>query len=205
MIAPPPRQRTIIRDQKYPSDYKGPYHREALEVISSCLGNGLTDLSSLDRQISILRQKVPATPQAQIRINTNIEAIEAFENMLDEIRLDGLDLSLAPNSAPPLIIRNVEISVRPEIVVHAKGKSGAFKIHLSKTFSLDEKAAGYISALMQEWCTQNSYDVGPPDGNLCRVLDIGSRRFYPGVKSTRRRIQDIEQACETIATLWPTI
>jgi len=31
------------------------------------------------------------------------------------------------------------------------------------------------------------------------------RIYYEGVRSTRQRLRDLQDACETIAALWPTI
>jgi hypothetical protein len=45
------RQRQILRDQKYPTDYKGMYYREASEAISSYIASNLEHTSIIDRAI----------------------------------------------------------------------------------------------------------------------------------------------------------
>ncbi len=37
------RQREILRDQKFPEDFKGMYYREASEAVSRCLASDLED------------------------------------------------------------------------------------------------------------------------------------------------------------------
>src|SRR5690606_1579676 len=40
---------------------------------------------------------------------------------------------------------------------------------------------------------------------FCQTIDVASGNVYPGVKSTKQRLTDIEAECENIAALWPTI
>lgn len=87
-----------------------------------------------------------------------------------------------------LTIQNVEISVRPEIILKGKGKSrsllvGALKLHFSTGFSLNEDSAGYVSALLQEWSKAHQPD-GQTYGPYCSVIDVGSKKSYAGVKAT---------------------
>jgi hypothetical protein len=42
-------------------------------------------------------------------------------------------------------------------------------------------------------------------GPYCYVIDIGSRKPYPGAKATAQRLKDIEAACKNIFGLWPSI
>jgi hypothetical protein len=37
------------------------------------------------------------------------------------------------------------------------------------------------------------------------VIDLASGKVYPGVKSTKQRLKDVESACGQIASLWPGI
>ena len=101
------------------------------------------------------------------------------------------------------------MSVRPEVLLRAEGRTGplvgAIKLHFPRTNPLDDTAAGYVSAVLQEWCQVHLADEGTPNGPLCFVIDVGSSNCYPGVRSTTQRMRDIREACETIAALWPTI
>jgi hypothetical protein len=135
------RQRQILRDQKYPADYMGMYYREASEAISQCIASGLQEFSGIQRAISVLGQMNPQKIGTQRRINSNLDALESFEAMLDKIDLKGAVPSLGDHSPEKLVIQNVEISVRPEILLKASSKGnaqlvGAVKLHFPHTFSL---------------------------------------------------------------------
>nr|WP_294548694.1 hypothetical protein [uncultured Rhodopila sp.] len=204
------RQREILRDQKYPADYKVTYYKEATESIASCVANGLQDFSVIYNTVSILEQATPAGIGTQRRINANIDALETFESMLDDIDLKGAAPSLGETSPPKLTCRNVEISVRPEIILRAKGKGstplvGAIKLYFIRSFPLTGDAAGYVSAVLQEWTRTFMAADGSVSGPLCYVVDIGSKKVWPGVKATASRLKDIEACCQNISDLWPQI
>ncbi|EIM73276.1 hypothetical protein A33O_15945 [Nitratireductor aquibiodomus RA22] len=209
MTASIPRQRRIVRDQKFPPDYLRTYYREAQEAVASCIASELDNVSAVERQIDILNQQAPDTVGTQRRIASNVDALETFLDMLDQINLQGAVPELGANDAPKLRVRNVDISVRPEIILRMENRNGpvvgAMKVHFPKTNPLDERSAGYASAILQEWTRVYLPDDGSASGPLCCVLDIGSQCFYEGVRATRQRMRDIEDACATIAALWPTI
>lgn len=209
MTASIPRQRRIIRDQKFPPDYLRVYYREAQEAVAACVTSELEDIAVVERQISILNQQSPETVGTQRRIASNVDALEAFLDMLDSISLYGGTPTLGANDAPKLVLRNVSISVRPEIILRSENRNGpvvaAMKIHFPKTNPLNEQAAGYVSAVLQEWAQVNLRDDGEVSGPMCSVLDVGSQTYFDGVRATRQRMRDLEDACETIAAIWPTI
>lgn len=204
------RQRQILRDQKYPTDFKGMYHREAAEAVAHCLASNLEDTDVLDRAISILDQMEPEKIGTQRRIAANVDALETFRAMLDDVDLRGAAPELGPPSPRKLTVQNVAISVRPEILLRAAGRNGAalvgaVKLHFPRTFSLNDDAAGYASALLQEWCKAALPDDGAAHGPLCYVIDVGAKRVCAGVKSTAQRMRDIDACCRNIAALWPAI
>lgn len=209
MTASIPRQRRIIRDQKFPPEFKGVYYREAQEAVSLCIASELEDIGAVERQIDILNQQAPDTVGTQRRIASNVDALETFLEMLDDINLGGATPRLGENVAPHLMMRNVSISVRPEIILQSENRSGpivgAMKVHFPKTNPLGEKSAGYVSAALQAWSDVHLNAEGDVSGPLCSVVDVGSQSFFPGVRATRQRMRDLEDACETIAALWPTI
>lgn len=203
------RHREILRDQKFPQDFKRLYHKEACEAIVSCVASNLENVSALDRAIAVLEQQNPEKAGAQRRIIQNIDAIERFKMMLDGLDLQKADPSLGANDAPKLMIQNVAISVRPEIILRGKGKKGAdligaMKLHFPKTNPLDDESGGYVSAILQEW-TKAYLPDGEAYGPYCFVVDVGTGRVHPGVKATTNRMRDVEDTCRNIAALWPTI
>jgi hypothetical protein len=206
------RQRQILKDQKYPTDYKGMYHKEAAESIASAIASNLENLSKVERAIALLEQSNPDKIGTQRRLAANIDALETFRLMLDEIdqRIKGLDLVLGDQfSQQRLDIHGVSVSVRPEIIVRCAGKTGplcgAIKLHFPRTFPLSAYSAGNVSAVVQQWCKVYMPDGGSVSGPHCFVIDIGSQAIYDGVKATVARMRDVEANCQNIAALWPTI
>lgn len=204
------RQRNILRDQKYPS-IAGMYYNEAATAISVCLASNLQDLSSIERAIRVLEQKNPGTAGALRRIGSNIDALESFEAMLDDIDLKGAAAELGEHQPDKLVMHGVDISVRPDVILRGTGKSGkkmvgGVKLHFSRTLPLTTTSAGYVSAILQRYSQdkllQSSEVVGPA---YCFVIDVGSRTIYPTVRSTMQRLKDVESDCRNIAAIWPTI
>ena len=209
MFARASRQREILKDFKYPSEFKGMYYREADESISRALASNLEDLSPITNQITILDQLKPDKIGTQRRVNANIDALERFLGMVDDIDLRASTPSLGEHAPQKLTRQGVAISVRPQIILKKEGKSdrlvGAVKLHFPRNHSLNEESAGIVSAVVQEWCRIAFMGDALAQGDMCCVIDVGSHRHFPGVKATANRLKEVDSACQNIAALWPTI
>jgi len=207
------RQRKILHDRKYPDpDFAmGAYYREAEECIQQYLNDGADDQSPLEMRLRVLNQASPEKIGTIRRINSNIAGIERFQTMLDDIDLKGMFATMGKHSAAKITIRNVAISVRPEIVLrgqNAKKKNvvGAMKLHLSTADKFTEEAAGFVSAITQEYLRQHVLEDGEivfPE--MCQCVDVGNGEVWPGVKATAQRMKDVEANCQNIFDLWPSI
>jgi hypothetical protein len=212
MVSKAARQRKLLRDRKYPDpDFQmGMYHKEATEAIAAYLVGDQISTENIDAQIQIIKQQNPGKIGTQRRLNSNIEAMERFLDMLDDFDFGSHTPMLGAHSPPKLTFHNVAISVRPEIILRGekKGKKivGGIKLHFAKGFEMDDDAAGYVSAAVNEFCIRHiAADDEVVLSELCQVFDIGSGKIFAGVKSTKRRLQDIEDTCQNIAAIWPTI
>src|SRR5260370_306585 len=78
-------------------------------------------------------------------------------------------------------------------------------LYFIRTYPLTDETAGYISAVLQEWCRMFLADEGVTSGPHCKVIDVGAKKVWPGVKATVQRMKDIEACCQNIADLWPGI
>jgi hypothetical protein len=203
------RQNQILRNAKFPPDYITTYYRDAAEAIARFLAGGMIDLSILDNSISVLSQKVAGNVYETRRIAGNIDAIETFANLLDDISYGGASAKLGAQKAPHLVLGGVEISVRPEVTLHSTSKAGdmvgGIKLHFPKIEPMDEEQANLVSALMSAFCKDHLWKDGAPLPAHCIVIDLASGKVYPGIKSVKQRLKDIESACGQIATLWPGI
>ena len=144
------------------------------------------------------------------RFAGNIDAIETFIDIMGDVDLKGVDAKLGAHQANHLVVRGVEISVRPEVTLHLKKRSGeplvgGVKLHFPKTFPLNSDAADYISACLQMYANDHLSQHGPPSPAHCYVVDMSSGKVFPGAKAIRTRMKDVEETCKQIATIWPTI
>ncbi|WP_152045468.1 hypothetical protein [Aureimonas psammosilenae] len=207
------RQRTILHQRKYPDpDFNaGTFYREAGEAIGRYLADGAVDSSILDKQAAILKQKPADNIGTSRRLNANIDAIERFSNMLDDVDLCGAEPALGSNYAEKMTFGNVAISVRPELILRgtgAKGRKfvGGIKLHFSTQYAHGPESAGYVSAVVQEFCrlhiAQDEELVSP---EYCAVYDVGSGTIFQGVKATKARLKDIQAECLNIAGIWSTL
>lgn len=205
------RQRNILYNQKFPPDYVTPFYDDASEAISLFIAGEMANPAILESRIRLLEQSPASTVWQQRRMLGNIEAIETFMGMIDALDLSGISCRLGSQSPPRLTICNVEVSVRPEVILSRSATKGggrvigALKLHFPKTNPLSQEAAGYVSAVASWFCECHLIDEGTPDPRLCFVLDLASERLYPGVQSVRQRLKDAEAACEQIFNLWDTI
>ncbi|MES0069480.1 hypothetical protein NKJ73_27315 [Mesorhizobium sp. M0074] len=207
------RQRKILHDRKYPDpDFQmGMYHREASDAVASYIAAGAINPSPLDTVLHSLEQLTPDKVGTARRINANIDALERFGTMLDDIDLMDGEPELGAHAPAKLTFHSVEISVRPEIVLRAtiKGKLyiGALKFHFSKSHPHTAESAGFVSAAVNEYCRLHvvGYGDGVVNAAFCQVIDVASGTVFPGVKATKQRLNDISAECQNITALWPTI
>jgi hypothetical protein len=70
-----------------------------------------------------------------------------------------------------------------------------------KARKISEAEAGYIGACLQKWMTEL---YGISDNKTCFILDIFGESCYTAPKAYKKRMSDIEAACEEIARAWGT-
>ncbi len=203
------RQNQILRTAKFPPDYITAYYREAAEAVARFLASDMTDFAILDNAQNALSQKAATNVYETRRIGGNIDALETFAGMLDDINFGGATPALGATTAPHLTIKGVSISVRPEVTLHLQKKGeglvGGIKLHFVKTEPLDAEQAGYITAMMCGYCKDHLWQKGAALPDHCMVIDLASAQVYPGVKSTKARMKEVENACGQIASLWPSV
>ena len=141
------RQRQILRDQKFPQDFKVTYYKEAEEAVSQCIASNFENILSLERALSILEQRSPEKIGAARRIAKNADAIEIFSGMLDDIDLKGGIPELGEQFPSRMTIQGVEISVRPEIILRGQARDGhallgAMKVHFPANVSFELRFCG---------------------------------------------------------------
>lgn len=210
MTARAGRQNKILHDAKYPQDFVVAHYRDAAETIAKAVVDGLQDVRPLEKAIQLLGQRPATTVTEMRRLSGNIDAIEVFMSIMGDVDLRGIEPRLGTHQARHLVIHGVEISVRPEVTLHLAKRNGdplvgGVKLHFPKTFPLKEEAAEYISACLQMYCRDHLNQHGAPSHQHCYVIDMAGARVFPGVKSIRARVRDVEETCKQITTIWSSI
>ena len=210
MTAKASRQNKILFDAKHPQDFIVAFYKDAAEAISKAIVDGLQDTAHLDKAIKLLGVRNPKSVHESRLINGNIDAIETFIDMMGDIDLTGIEARLGSHQAMPIVVHGVNISVRPEVTLHSKKRSGeklvgGVKLHFPKAFPLNEDAGEYISTCLQLHCRDHLAEHGAASHTHCYVIDMAGAKVLTGVKAIKSRTRDVEETCKQIATIWPTI
>ncbi len=207
LVAAPVRRRRIIADQKRPSDFIVTRYREATEAMIAFLESGATEDSIIERAVEALtRRPVNSEFQEQDR-DLSIEALLSFLDMADLIALDGLQCRRGDAEPPRLSMAGVWISVRPEIILTGANRSGGdsvglLKLYLVKSYPLSDNAGGYVGTILHQYASDHLDSLGVVDHRLCQALDVFAQRIHTAPRSYRRRLNDIEAACQEISRAW---
>ena len=126
----------------------------------------MTDAAILGNTISALLQKEATNIYETRRIAGNIDAIETFEMLLDDIDFGNAEPRLGAQTAPHVIRQAVGISVRPEVTLHSKSKTGNLvgdQTALSEDRAIGQRTgrlcfgnfAGLLSrSSLERWCAR---------------------------------------------------
>lgn len=199
------RRRKIIEDQKHPQPFQVARYTEAERAIVEYLAR--RDLAALEARRTRLAQTPAKSEYDAERRQLCIEAIDAFEDVLDELDLDGIQAAAAPPSPDYLVFAGVDVSVRPEVLLARSGRSGpavgCMKLYFSKNHPLDEKAGAYVSTLLGQFAQRNL--TGKVSDDLLLTVDVFGGTVFTAPKARTRRLEDIVAACEEIAIRWGSV
>lgn len=208
MAAPPARREAILRDQKYPADFRVLWYDYANRAILSYLLDSDRDggiLTTAEQRIRAL----PADDRNESqKLRDNADAVAAFAACRSSITFDNLKARRRSQEGN-IVIEGVTISVRPEVVLegHYRGSEciGGIKLYLSKNTRLGDSGLAMAGAVLHLFLERNA----PPDSGCatrhCTVIDVFGRACSCAPRAVVRRRNDIEAACREIAQRWPTI
>ncbi|MBI5068688.1 MAG: hypothetical protein HZB56_10650 [Deltaproteobacteria bacterium] len=199
------RRRKIVEDQKHPPTFQIARYTEAERAIVSFLVD--RDLAALEAS-SLRLSRLPARSEFDAeRRQLCVEAIEAFQDVLEVLPLDEARATEAPTSAPYLVVAGVDVSVRPELTVARSGRGGArvgcIKLYFSKNHPLDEKAGAYVSTLLALFAQEHV--SGTADDELLLTVDVFGGKVFCAPKARVKRLEDIRAACEEISVRWDSV
>jgi hypothetical protein len=144
----------------------------------------------------------------------SIEVLHAIQAMANQ--LAGFDFHPAPRNQPSLMMADVEVSVRADLLVHgvSRGREqiGAAILRLTQDDAATETARSrrqdmgmYVATLARMQLDTNFQSNREPANRLCLSIDVQHREAFACPTSNTRRRNDIESACRFIAAVWPSI
>lgn len=199
-------RRSIIKDQKYPEEFKTTRYEPATKGIVEYLLDPDRDEKTLIALRDKLSAQKPKNDNERVTLRINGEAITAFLKGIEQLKLDGLALVRGPNNAAKLAIAGVEISVRPEIMVSGIAKSGPFaaaiKLYLSRSGALTSDSAGFLGALLSRHVEQSAGPNASVSRAHCQIMDVFRSAVFQSPEATKKRFKEIEAACAEIRSGW---
>lgn len=183
MVASPTRRERIIADQRDPKGFKTLRYNEAQEIITRYIVGGAKDDDYLNREIERLYEEGSTDSWQAQNSQLCAEALESFLYVVDALNTDGLTLQWGDLQPPKLQIGEVEVSVRPEVVVTRKNRLGdqcvgGMKLYFPKTYPLSKAAGEYVATTVYQFVTEHSSVPGKPDQGLCSVVDVSGGEVF---------------------------
>jgi hypothetical protein len=208
MIASPRRRRTIVKDQKYPPDFKVAIYSEALNAITSYIA--APDEGKLIAAMEAALAKKGDTEWELQRNQLCAEAIEAFLDFASDMTFDGVTAERSSADAAEIEIAGVVVSVRPEILLKFQSPKGVkiiggMKICFCKSSPVGEEAASYITGTLHSFLKSGCRDGELADPSLILAMDVFDRKVHFAPKAFKARMADVEAACEEISRAWPAV
>lgn len=204
MAATAGQRESILREQKFPPEYKQVWYREATNTIIRFLLDEDQDEEILVRAIDRYLA-AGGSQHEQKRLKYNAEALQGFLGGYGELATDSLELARGSRSGT-LAIEGVTISIRPEILLSGTYRGqrvcGGLKLYLSRSERLTDDSAAHIGALLFRYSGTSSPRASR---RHCQVMDVFVGDVFAAPTATARRMNDIEAACREIALRWPSI
>lgn len=198
------RRRRIVLDQKKPKPYIPSIYSEAQDFMADyLLGNENKD--TLLHKADDFQNAAASTDWCETRNKVCAEALLSFADFAEEINLNGCELTKGQQDSPKLQVENVDVSVRPELFVTKRKRSGeiisgAVKLHVIKNNTMSDAAGAYTATTLEQFVeTHSPYSCAR---RLCFVVDVFEQRVFIAPRSYKRLRKDIRASCEEINRAW---
>jgi hypothetical protein len=198
MTSGPSRQRSILRDHKYP---KGAvviigYYSAARSAIKK-YHEGNQSAAIIVAEVESLRKKmVGATKQTVSRLENNIRALQSYLLYFGKRRFEVLD-------TPRLKYEqgDVVVSITPDLMVQEDGVKEMIKLDCNRAGASKEQI-DIILQLMYEASFAANVGVKP---KKVTYIDAIRNVQHVGGKVRRNLKRDIDAACANVSAMWPGI
>lgn len=201
MTATPARRRRIVEDQINPKDFIAARYGDAREQISNYIA-GIIDEQDLIQVADNLRNQSYDSNFISQDKNLSADAIDDFLEISDQLPLDYKFEKVPASSKSSMEMAGVSVSIRPDVYLKNDNNEvvGAIKLHFPKSNPLTTISGEYVATGLKAFVQSNS--VNSIDPKLCVVVDIPSANVIPAPKASKKRMNDIEAACEEIKARW---
>jgi hypothetical protein len=131
------KRRAIVKAQIEDPPYMGAYYRDARKAITGFLIDPEKNEEGIVRVIDELENSHGESDYEKARLKYNIEALDSFLVMYDEIQyLDECQIAKVISPCPKVTINDVEIHVTPECIISGTYRKssvvGAVKLYFGK-------------------------------------------------------------------------
>lgn len=204
------RRKTILTDQKHPKAFKTAIYNECFDPLVAFFVDPSHDPGAIRAAMNAIVAKPAITSADLTRREVNCQALGHLLACVTTLPVAGVTLRKAPESAPPLVIAGVTVSVRPELELVVTSKDGQvryglLKLYLGKSHPLTDDAGGYVATIVHEYAEKRFTGPQSVDRKHCLVFDVFQEKLFVAPSSHRQRRKDITAACEEIAIRWPSL
>lgn len=203
IFATPSRRKKIIIDQKYPSAFIISAYKEAREAIIKYILKNY-DSTIIEDAISEITASVMLKEHEK---ENSIMALKAVENMtLPDFTTYKVTRYKGDN--PKIKIMGLDLSINPDLILRKGNKVGCIKIHVVKSEQnrLTKDSSSYVATLLQIYVEKHIVEVGEvSDVKICLSVDCFGKTYEEAPKSVKRRLSNIDDACDEIVGRWESI
>ncbi len=197
------RRKRIIHDQKFPPTFIVIAYKDAREAIVKYIINDY-DQSILTDAIKKITDSV-VLEQAE-KDNSILALKEITKCNLPDLSSYKKTKYKEENSK--LKISGLDISVNPDVIIRKGNKVGCIKVHVIKTEQnrLPKAGSEFVSAILQLYTEGHLLKDGEiVDGKICISIDCFGNSYEVAPKSVKRRLENIQDACEEIVNRWDSV
>jgi hypothetical protein len=202
MLASSSRQRTIIRDAKYPKLKDGKpkpqivRYSEARAAIRGYHESGNNINVLLTAVERLVKKKAEHPEKNASRIDDNIRAIKAYINYYSKNKFNIL-----ATPRPVYRFEQVEVSATPDLFIEEDGNKKLIKLDFNQT-KPKEEGIDIILKVMFEAAVALELGVRPKD---VVYLDVSRQGQKTGAKLNKSLKRDVDAALATIQDMWANI
>lgn len=134
--------------------------------------------------------------------NLSADAIDSFIEISDQLPESYRFEKVPVNQKSTMEIAGVDVSIRPDAYIKNDSDQvvGALKLHFPKSNSLDKNSGEYVATALKIFVQEGTENA--IDHKLCIVVDVPSASVFSAPKAGKKRMIDIEAACEEISAQW---